>query len=93
MNWSDYLGWLGCGIMIISYVAVTIRRISVRSLLYQSLCVIGSIFLGLNSFIHKAFIPTIFNGVWGSLALYTLIVFLIKRKNGCHPREGGDPGK
>lgn len=76
MHWSDFLGWLGCVLVLGCYLMVAIQRWQVRSLPNQVGNIIGPASISLNCWYYQAWVPLVLNAVWALIALGTLIRIL-----------------
>ena len=68
----DIGGWIGAVALLSAYALVSNRRLAGDSIRFQSLNVIGSVLLALNSGYHGAMPSVVVNGVWiliGAVAL------------------------
>ena len=68
----DIGGWIGAVALLSAYALVSNRRLAGDSIRFQSLNVIGSVLLALNSGYHGALPSVVVNGVWiliGAVAL------------------------
>ncbi len=66
-------GWLGAVAVLAAYALVSTRRVEGDSIFFQSLNIIGSIFLMMNSFYFEAFPSVVVNFVWVGIAVYSLM--------------------
>ncbi len=73
MHWSDWFGWLGFGIVTVSYAMVAARRWRVRSMVYQLGNLIGSLGIAINSTVYAAWVPALLNYAWAVIAAATLL--------------------
>ena len=76
MSWSDYVGWFGFAVVLFSYAQVALRRWRVRSIPNQLGNIVGSGFLGMNSFVYQAWVPFILNAIWAFIAVCALMQIL-----------------
>lgn len=68
----DVAGWIGAVALLSAYALVSNRKLAGDSIRFQSLNVIGSVLLALNSGYHGALPSVVVNGVWiiiGAVAL------------------------
>ncbi len=68
----DIGGWIGAVALLLAYALVSNRRLAGDSIRFQTLNVIGSVLLALNSGYHGAMPSVVVNGVWiiiGAVAL------------------------
>jgi hypothetical protein len=73
----DAIGWVGAGLLLIAYGAVSSGRLGAKSRSYQVLNMIGSIFLIVNTAYYQAFPSTFVNLIWIAIAVMSL--FSIQR--------------
>lgn len=71
--WIDIVGWIGAGLILIAYGAVSSGRVEAKSHLYQLLNMFGSIFLIINTVYYQAFPSTFVNLVWIAIAVLSLL--------------------
>jgi hypothetical protein len=69
----DILGWLGALILISAYVLVSYGSTTGRSFLYQTLNVIGSVFLVANTAWHHAWPSSAVNVLWAGIGIGALV--------------------
>ena len=68
----EIIGWAGTLSILLAYLLVSIKKLSVEDKRYQILNVVGAIGIIINSGVHSA-IPSVgLNVVWLSIALYGL---------------------
>ncbi|MEZ4767924.1 MAG: hypothetical protein R2844_05795 [Caldilineales bacterium] len=68
----DIGGWIGAVALLLAYALVSNRRLAGDSIRFQSLNLLGSVLLALNSGYHGAMPSVVVNGVWiliGAVAL------------------------
>ena len=68
----DVLGWIGAVAILTAYALVSRGRVLGQSVSYQSLNVVGSAFLIVNTVYYGAYPSTFVNVVWIAIAVYTL---------------------
>jgi len=78
----ETIGWLGMGLILIAYWLISSRRTEAKSILYQTLNLIGAIGIVINAFYHKTFPPLGLNAVWAIIALWALVSTRRKKKLG-----------
>lgn len=60
----DVVGWIGSILLVIAYWLVSQNKVKAQSIKYQSLNIIGSIMLIVNTFYYSAFPSTALNVIW-----------------------------
>ncbi|MGC6422482.1 MAG: CBU_0592 family membrane protein [Flavobacteriaceae bacterium] len=73
----DSLGWIGSFLLIFAYIRVSQKRLDPQAKTYQSLNLIGSVLLIINTFYYGAFPSTAVNIIWVGIGLF----YLLKKKN------------
>ena len=68
----DILGWLGALVLVAAYSLISYGSIDGRSPVYQTLNVIGSILLIVNTAWHRAWPSSVVNLVWVGIAIGAL---------------------
>ena len=66
------MGWGGAAGVIIAYGLVSSARVDGNSKIYQSLNLVGSLFLIANTFYYGAVPSAFINMVWAGIAIYSL---------------------
>ncbi|MCS7178368.1 MAG: hypothetical protein RML46_11990 [Anaerolineae bacterium] len=79
--WIDVAGWTGVVSLLTAYALVSTRRLEGDSPLYQSLNVLGSLLLIVNSGYYRAFPSVGINVAWIGIALYALARWKFARRN------------
>ena len=74
----DLAGWVGSLLLISAYWSVSKKRMEPESFLYQSLNVIGSVLLIVNTYYYGAFPSTAVNIIWVCIGLF--YIAKLKRK-------------
>ena len=74
----DLAGWVGSLLLISAYWSVSKKRMEPESFLYQSLNVIGSVLLIVNTYYYGAFPSTAVNIIWVCMGLF--YIAKLKRK-------------
>ena len=69
----DICGWLGAGLLLLAYFRVSTGRTSGKSVGYQALNAIGSVFVGGNALYYHALPSFTVNVVWIAIALASLL--------------------
>jgi hypothetical protein len=68
----DILGWLGALVLVAAYSLISYGSVDGRSPIYQTLNVIGSILLTVNTAWHRAWPSSAVNLVWVGIAIGAL---------------------
>ena len=68
----DILGWTGVAALLLAYGLVSYKKLDGDSIVYQSLNLLGSALLILNSFYYGAYPSVGVNIAWIAIALLTL---------------------
>jgi hypothetical protein len=69
----EIMGWLGSAIVLWAYVMVSSDIVKFNKKIYQTLNLIGSIFLIVNTVFHKAYPSAFVNSIWVFIAIFALI--------------------
>lgn len=72
----DVVGWIGSILLVIAYWLVSQNKVKAQSIKYQSLNIIGSLMLIINTFYYKAFPSTALNVIWIIIGF----VYIVKAK-------------
>ena len=76
----DVLGWLGAVMILTAYALISFKKVEGNSIKYQSLNIIGSVFLVINTYYYGAIPSTLVNIIWAIIALFAIVT--IKRNYG-----------
>jgi hypothetical protein len=76
----DLLGWAGAVALLFAYWLVSTRRRDGASTSYQTLNLIGSILVLLNSLYYGAYPSVAVNGVWILIGLYAIRTAATRRQ-------------
>lgn len=68
----DVIGWLGALLILAAYFLVSFKRVAGDSLAYQSLNVVGSVFLVVNTYYYGAIPSTLVNVIWAIIAIFAI---------------------
>lgn len=68
----DIVGWIGAIALLVAYALVSARRVEGDSTSYQSLNLVGSILLIVNTVYYRAYPSAFLNLVWGAIAVYAI---------------------
>ncbi len=77
----DILGWLGALVVVAAYSLISYGSVDGRSPIYQTLNVIGSILLIVNTAWHRAWPSSVVNLVWVGIAIGALTRGLAKAES------------
>ncbi|MGV8131242.1 MAG: CBU_0592 family membrane protein [Candidatus Pacearchaeota archaeon] len=79
----EVIGWVGAFLLLLAYFLLIHKNLSSRSKLYQWMNIIGSLMLGINTFLIKAYPSFLTNIIWFFIGLYGIfhIVKHNKTKN------------
>lgn len=75
----EIVGWVGAFLLLFAYFLLIHKNLSSRSKLYQWMNIIGSLMLGINTFLVKAYPSFLTNIIWFFIGLYG--IFHIVRHN------------
>lgn len=77
----DLIGWIGAALLLIAYFLLIHKDLTSRSKMYQWMNIIGSLMLGINTFILKAYPSFLTNIIWFFIGLYGIFHIVKNRKN------------
>lgn len=66
----DILGWAGGCMVVVAYFLISAGKAHSKSVLFQLLNLIGSIFLIVNTYYKGAYPSAVVNVIWVGIALY-----------------------
>lgn len=72
----DILGWFGTVMLILGYILISAKKVHGQSISYQLYNLLGSIFLGVNSYYYGAFPSVGINIMWVGIGSVTLMRIL-----------------
>ena len=75
----EIAGWIGGGLILLSYVLVSSGRLEGRSVPYQLLTLVGSLGFVINAAWHGAMPPMVLNIIWCAIAIGTLTMLARRR--------------
>lgn len=75
----EIVGWTGAFLLLLAYFLLIHKNLSSRSKLYQWMNIIGSLMLGINTLLIKAYPSFLTNIIWFFIGLYG--IFHIVRHN------------
>lgn len=79
----NIIGWIGASSLLTSYLLISNGKTHGKSRLYQSLNLLGSTGLIINSYYYGAMPSVILNVIWVFIGIRTLgLLFFAKRKKG-----------
>ena len=68
----DIVGWIGAIALLVAYALISARRVEGDSTSYQSLNLVGSALLIVNTVYYRAYPSAFLNLVWGAVAVYAI---------------------
>lgn len=68
----ETLGWIGSGCVLVAYMLNMNKKLATDSPLYYGLNIVGSIFLIINTAVHKAYPSMAVNIVWVLIPVVTV---------------------
>ena len=68
----DIVGWIGAIALLVAYALISARRVEGDSTSYQSLNLVGSVLLIVNTVYYRAYPSAFLNLVWGAIAVYVI---------------------
>ena len=69
----DFTGWAGAILVLYAYFMVSTKKLLGNSLHYQSVNILGAIFLMINTYYHHAYPSAIVNLIWIGIGFYSLL--------------------
>lgn len=76
----DAVGWIGGLIVVIAYFMISSGKTTAKSPLFQSLNLIGSVFLIINTYAKGAYPSAVVNVIWVGIALYGFYRIFTEKK-------------
>jgi hypothetical protein len=70
--WFDVIGWAGAGALLVAYAMVSSRKFEGDSIAYQSLNIIGSLLLAVNTIFYRAYPSSFVNMIWIGIAVFSI---------------------
>lgn len=67
------LGWIGVGLILVAYAAVSFGQVNPGSWLYQLMNLTGSVFIVIQTGQRKDYQPMTLSVIWALIALFGLI--------------------
>ena len=81
MNLISIVGWLGAITLMLAYFLLVHKNLTSRSKVYQSLNIIGALFLGISAYSHEAYPSFATNLIWVIIGIYGFYhIFKLKKK-------------
>lgn len=77
----DVLGWIGTALIVTAYALISANRLNGSSLLYQSMNVVGSVFVGANALYYGAYPSAGINVLWILIGAIALQRILLRRQS------------
>ena len=68
----DIVGWIGAIALLVAYALISARRVEGDSTSYQSLNLVGSVLLIVNTVYYRAYPSAFLNLVGGAIAVYAI---------------------
>lgn len=68
----DILGWLGVVLFLVAYALVSTKKLEGDSVIYQTMNILGGVFLVTNSFYYRAMPSVGVNVAWIGIAIFAL---------------------
>ncbi len=75
MNLIEIIGWVGTFLIVLAYFLVSNKKIDGASKIYQTMNLLGAIFVGMNVYYHQAWASVALQIVWGIIAIVDLIKY------------------
>lgn len=69
----DILGWFGTVLLVLGYILISMKKVHGQSISYQLYNLLGSIFLGINSYYYGAFPSVGINIMWVGIGVITMM--------------------
>jgi len=69
----EVIGWIGMILILLAYLLITIKKLDSQSRTYHGMNLFGSILVGINAFVNRAYPSTASNVLWVIVAIYGLI--------------------
>ena len=66
----DTVGWLGGLLVVVAYFMISSGKATAKSVSFQTLNIVGSVFLIVNTYAKGAYPSTVVNIIWVGIALY-----------------------
>jgi len=76
---TEIIGWIGMILVLIAYYAISFKKVTGQSALYQLLNLFGVIGIGVNVFAQKAWPVFVLECIWGTISLVSLIKIIRKK--------------
>jgi hypothetical protein len=76
----DTIGWAGGLLVVVAYFMISSGKTTAKSPSFQTLNIVGSIFLIINTYAKGAYPSTVVNIIWVGIALYGFYRIWIDRR-------------
>ncbi|MEK6909385.1 MAG: hypothetical protein AABX23_05025 [Nanoarchaeota archaeon] len=76
----NILGWAGAFLLLLAYFLLIHKNLTSRSKMYQWMNIIGSLMLGVNTLMLKAYPSFLTNIIWFFIGLYGIFHIVKNRK-------------
>jgi hypothetical protein len=70
--WFDAIGWVGAAALLVAYAMVSSKKLEGDSTVYQSLNILGSLFVALNTVFYRAYPSSFVNMIWIGIAVFSI---------------------
>jgi hypothetical protein len=70
--WFDAIGWTGAAALLVAYAMVSYKKLEGDSTAYQSLNIIGSLLLAVNTISYRAYPSSFVNMIWIGIAVFSI---------------------
>jgi hypothetical protein len=70
--WFDALGWAGAVVLLVAYAMVSSKKLAGDSNAYQSLNIVGSVLLAVNTVFYGAYPSSVVNMLWIGIAVFSM---------------------
>jgi fluoride ion exporter CrcB/FEX len=70
--WFDGIGWAGAAALLVAYAMVSLKKFEGDSIGYQSLNIIGSFLLAINTIFYQAYPSSFVNMIWIGIAVLSI---------------------
>lgn len=77
----DVLGWIGGILVVLAYFMISAGKTTAKSPLFQTLNLVGSIFLLILTYVHGAYPSAVVNLIWVGIALYGFYRIFSEKKD------------
>jgi uncharacterized protein with PQ loop repeat len=81
MGMITLIGWIGALLLLLAYFLLIHKNLTSRSHMYQWMNIIGSLLLGINTLVLKAYPSFLTNIIWFVIGLYGMFHIVKHRKD------------